>query len=258
MLKMTNLFAIGIVGLWFLAEAWTRRGPQLRFADSKKAVGELPAAGGAAPEMVQPTHEVEPATIGRPSSARSAREYVASAALFAGSALLASFVWLAIASVRAKVGPLTLPSNAQFYTPHLPWRVILTEKRYLFSVFPPIGGYRASVLVRPDLVELQTVTIWLAVGATIFAALRISFHNRMATLGTATAIVLIVGGPAFVLASFISSHVVFPPASRYGLSALPFLILLVAALVRGRGGSRLLGGFAVVVTVLTFGNLAFS
>jgi hypothetical protein len=53
------------------------------------------------------------------------------------------------------------------------------------------------------------------------------------------------------------NRVIFQPVARYGLSAIPMLILATAATVRGRVGTVLIAGFALLAAGTVLGTLTF-
>ncbi len=217
LLKATNLIGVAIVVLWFLAQAYRQSRD---------------------PEPDRPT----------------TREYVWACAWLLGAALVITGGWLELASARATVDPLALPSNKMFYRQDLPLHALWTT-RNLFSFFPPVGSYRAPILRSHPMRDLTTVATWLAVAGMVAVALRHALRDRLSTLAWWTMVVLVVAAPGFMLSTWLSNHVIFEPAARYALSAIPMIIVLGASLVKTRTAKLGLGAVAVVAIAVTFGTL---
>jgi hypothetical protein len=217
-LKMTNLIGVGIVVLWFLTQAVRVRGRD-------------------------------------PGTGRTTREYLWAVALLVGGAVGMTLLWIAIAGARATIDALALPSNAQFYEPGFPWQAFALRQN-VFSLFPPLGGLRPPVLATRLNDTIAYASGWLAGAVVIVAALRFDARRRLVTLGAWTGAVLLVAGPGFILSTWVVNRVIFQPVARYGLSAIPMLILATGAIVRGRVGTVLLAAFALLAAGTVLGTLA--
>jgi hypothetical protein len=218
--KMTNLIGVGIVVAWLLIQAyavWRREATE---------------------------------------TGRSARSYVIACAVLVGAAVAVTLLWMAIASSRATVDALRLQSNLQFYHPAFPADSLLI-RRNLFSLFPPLGTLRAPELQRRVIHDATVVTAWLAIAAILAAALRFSIRDRISTLGFSTAAVLVAAGPGFIVSTWLVNRVIFQPSPRYAMSAIPILIVLTAAMVRGRVATICIGVFAALVALTMLIVLAF-
>lgn len=219
--KNTNFLAVGIVALWLLAQAHRQR------------------------------RDPEP---DRPESRRYHRAVVA----LVGGFAIVTVVWLGVASVRATVDALDLPSNQMFYNSHFPRRPLL-DPQNLFSLFPPGGhSYRAPILTTQVVTDLGVVSGFLSGAALLAHALRFSIRERLATLGGFSTIVLIVGGPAFIISTWLANKVTFQPVPRYALSVFPILIVLLASLVKGKTATIAISAYAVVSAGIVLGTLVFS
>jgi hypothetical protein len=218
--KMTNFLAVGIIVLWFLTQAYRqRRDPELD----------------------------------RPSS----RRYVIACVVLIAVALAVTVVWLGIASARATVDALDLPSNANLYNPYFPRRPLL-DVGNLFAFFPAGGqAYRAPLLTTQVVTDLSYISGWLCVAGLLASALRFSVRDRLSTLGGWAMILMIVAGPAFIVSTWLANKVVFQPLPRYALSAFPVVIVLVASLVRGRTATIAFSVYAAVSSAIILGTLIF-
>jgi hypothetical protein len=218
-LKMTNLIGVAIVGLYLLARAfWAYR--------------------ERAPRAPTP------------------RAYVSGALMLVAGALGVTVIWLGLAGARATIDALDLPSNRQFYEPGVPWKM-LALRQNVFSLFPPLDRMRAPALITRMVDNVSTVAMFLAIGALVAASLRYSVRDRFATLGTWAAVVLVISGPGFIASTWLVNRVIFQPAARYGLSALAALIVVGAAMVKGRVATIALSTFAGIMAVTVLGTLAF-
>jgi hypothetical protein len=218
-LKMTNLIGVGIVALWFATQALRVRGRD-------------------------------------PEGGRTAREYCWAIGLLVGGAIGMTLLWIAIAGARATIDALALPSNAQFYEPGFPWQAFALRQN-VFSLFPPLGGLRPPVLATRMNDTVAYASGWLAGAVVITAALRFDVRRRLVTLGAWTGAVLLLAGPGFIMSTWVVNRVIFQPVARYGLSAIPMLILATAATVRGRVGTVLIAGFALLAAGTVLGTLTF-
>ena len=218
--KMTNFLAIGIIILWLLTQAYRQRRE---------------------PEPDRPTP----------------RRYLIACGALAAGAFVVTVVWLGIASVRATVDALDLPSNGMFFNSHFPRRPLLDHQN-LFSFFPPGGqAYRAPVISTQVIDDISLVSGWLAVAALLANALRFSIRDRLSTLGAWAAILLILAGPAFIISTWMANRVIFQPVPRYALSAIPIVIVLLASLVRGRPATIAISAYAGVAAAVVLGTLIF-
>lgn len=236
-LKMTNLIGVGIVAAWLLTQAYRRhRWPE-------------PAGTNAGAD--------DGGEDGGEDGGRTPREYLWAAGLVVAGAVGVTVVWLAIAGARATIDALDLPSNRQFYEPGFPWRTFVVRQN-VFSLFPPVDGFRAPVL---DTTMNQTVGYaaeLLASAVMVVAALRFNVRDRLGALAAWAGVLLLVAGPAFILSTWVVNRVIFEPVGRYGLSAIAAIIVVTAATVKGKVGTVVVSLFAVLVACTVLGTLAFS
>ncbi len=218
--KMTNFVAIGIMLLWLLTQAFRQRKD---------------------PEADRPP----------------ARSYVLAGGVLVAGAAAVTILWLGIAGVRATVDALDLPSNAMFYRPNFPLKPLLQSEN-LFALFPAGGqAFRAPLLTTRTIIDLSLISGWLCVATLVANALRFSIRDRLSTLGTWAAVILIVGGPAFIISTWMANKVIFQPSPRYALSAIPIVIVLLASLVRGRTATIAISIYAAITTLIILGTLVF-
>jgi len=224
LLKMTNAVAVGIVVLWFLARGCARWRAQGARDRTEPDVDE-----------------------GRDD----ARRYLIGAAALFGGMLLATMLWIVIASIRATIEPLDIPSNAQFYKESFPWG-LTADRGNLFGLLPPLGDWFPSLLYRRGPMNVAVVTGWLLIGVMLTSVLRFRISDRIALIGSACFAVLMSGGVVLMMLTWSVNQVVFAPVARYSLSAVPFLIVVVAGTVRGRVAPVVLSVFAALACSLTW------
>lgn len=218
-LKMTNFVAVAIVGLWFVMRAIEQQRERRR----------------------------------RNLSGVEGPHYVVGAAAILGSFLAVTLIWLAIASARATIDPLAIPSNRAVYFSTFGLGIALDSVN-LFALFPPIGGFVFAGLAKRGPLDVQMVTGWLAVAGLAAGLLRVSLRERLSLIATSSVAVLVAGGVGFMFLTWVFNHVIFHPVSRYGLSAIPMVIVLVASLVKTRPATvvlSLFAGLAIAVTIST-------
>jgi hypothetical protein len=219
-LKMTNFIAVAIVALWFLARAiqpwWERRQGRESDVDG--------------------------------------RRYLQGAAVLLASCLAVTLIWIVIASARATIDPLMIPSNRAVYFSSFGWGVAL-DSLNLFALFPPIGGFTYEGLAKRGPLDLQTITEWLAIAGLMVGLLRVSIRDRLSLIATGSVAVLLSGGIGFMFLTWIANSVIFRPVSRYGLSAIPIVIVLIASLVKTRPARLLISMFAALAISVTIFTL---
>jgi len=182
------------------------------------------------------------------------RRYALGAGALVGGMLAATLIWIVIASARATIDPLDIPSNAQFYKESFPWGLIV-DRSNLFGLLPPLGDWYPGFMNRRGPLDMAVVTGWLVIGAMITSVLRVRPFDRTALIGSACFAVLLTGGVGLMFLTWMVNQVVFEPVARYSLSAVPFVIVVIAGSVRGRFAPIALGAFAAISCGLTFGAL---
>ncbi len=216
--KMTNFLAIAIVVAWFLLQAYRQRSD---------------------PDPDRP----------------GVRPYVVASVVLLVGAIAVTIVWLGIAGLRATVDALDLPSNQMFYNSHFPRRPLL-DSQNLFAFFPPGGfAYRAPIIFTQVIRDLAYISGWLSAAALFAHALRFRIRDRLSTLGATATALTIVGAPAFIVGTWMANKVVFQPSPRYALSAFPIIIVLLAALLKGRTATIAICTYAGISTAIIFGTL---
>ena len=224
LLKMTNAVAVGIVVLWFAARAVALWRSATRDAERRDE------------------HRSE------------AKRYVIGAAALLAGMSAATLLWIVVASARATIEPLDIPSNAQFFKESFPWGLTL-ERGNLFGLLPPLGDWFPSLLYRRGPMNLALVTGWLLIGVMLTSVLRVRAADRLSLIGAASFVVLLSGGVVLMMLTWAVNQVVFAPVARYSLSAVPFLILVTAGAVRGRVSPIVLSLYAALCCLVTFGVL---
>ena len=233
-LKMTNLIGVGIVTAWLLTRAygvWRR--------SSSPGPGAEPDGPDGDPPI------------------RTARDFGWAAGLLVAGAVGVTILWLGIAGARATIDALALPSNAKFYEPGFPFRTLVLRQN-VFSLFPPVDGYRPPVLGTSMNETVGYASVLLAAAVMVVALLRFRVADRCGTLVAWAGVVLVAAGPGFIVSTWFVNRVIFAPVARYGLSAIAVIIVGVAAAVRGRVGTWVLSAYAVVAVATVLGTLAFA
>jgi hypothetical protein len=220
-LKMTNFAIVAVVALWLLSKAWCNR--------------------------YRPNEEDAAAKS-------TTRRLLVGAGVLVGSALAVTVAWIAVGSARALIDPLQLPSNAQFYQDAFPWGVLPTSAN-LFAMFTPVNDWTFPALRVRGTTDVQTVTQWILIAGMLVGLLRVSIRDRISVLAAWTAVVLLAGSSGFMLLTWVINRVVFSPASRYGLSTIPVLVIAAATLVRGRVGTLVMATFAALAVSVTLSSM---
>ena len=246
--KMTNLIGVGIVAAWLLTEAYRSHRSRAAGDDADSPAGTDGDDADAG---------VDPGDADAGDAERTVREYLWATGLVVAGAVGVTVLWLAIAGARATIDALDLPSNRQFYEPGFPFRTFVVRQN-VFSLFPPVDGFRAPVLDTPMNQTVGYASDLLASAVLVVALLRYDVRNRIGTLAAWTGALLLVAGPAFILSTWVVNRVIFEPVGRYGLSAIAMIVVATGAAVKGKVGTVLISMFAVLVACTVLGTLAFS
>jgi hypothetical protein len=114
--------------------------------------------------------------------------------------------------------------------------------RTIFSSFPPFDDGAIIYTKRFDSVYLTMATAaqLLAIGAMVAVALRDSIRSKIGSASFALMVGLLVSPTLYVLHDYWVGGSFYQPVARYGLSAMPFLAIVVATAARTRFSKLLL------------------
>jgi hypothetical protein len=106
------------------------------------------------------------------------------------------------------------------------------------AILTPFAHWPAnSVFEGGALRTVANLTSVLVAAPCLFYLLTGSFRGRTEALGSATGLAMVTGGPTLHLVNFILLGLAFGIQSRYGLSILPMLCLVLAGSLRWRGAT---------------------
>jgi len=186
---------------------------------------------------------------------RTPAELVRMAVLSTGLAVGVTLLWLLVAHVRAVPGAPTPPSTAVFRATHLRLDQVAAQAGAFLSPLaaPPILAPLASAFT----LAILSVSNLLVLSGTFGSALLAAARTRLEAAAIAAGALMLVGGPAFVVAIYVSDHSILPAIPhRYGLALIPAAAVCLAALLAkawARWGAAL---FAAVAGLYTIAHLA--
>lgn len=235
--KLTNAVAVGIVALWFLVRAIPADWP----ARVRVLVGV-----GSDPEP--------PVALSKPSAEDrelGSRSYLRAAVVLVAGALAIAFVWAAIDGVRATIDAGQIPQNRAFAADGFPALGLIFQPSNLFAFVPPFSGPIPRFLISDvGMQDLAYLNVVVFTGALIVGALRFRRDDRISILAASTLLLLFLGGPLFSLLQVVFNDIWNTTAPRYGLSAIPLLVIVLASAARGRLSGFLLTTYGAVAGVL--------
>lgn len=174
------------------------------------------------------------------------------AVLTVAAATVATASWLLL--FRSATAPADFtgsPQAAAYEVDALPLRNVFGHDA-VFALWPPIDQPHAPAELRTEPVRvLGTAAGALLVGSLVGGLLRARLNDRVSALTVATAAALIVSAPLLVVTTFVVSGLYFGIPSRYGLSALAPMALILARGAATRIGRALTGGAAVGLVAVT-------
>ena len=161
---------------------------------------------------------------------RSRREMVGMALASSAVAVGVVLLWLVIVHVRSIPGSPLSPSAASFRVDHFPVSRLLSQYSALVSPVsdPPV---LAPLQGKITLAIVAAFNVLLLVAAFGGAALSRA-GSRLEAIATSAAALMLVGGPAFVVAIYLSEHQVLPSIPhRYGLALVPMVAAALAMIL---------------------------
>jgi hypothetical protein len=182
-------------------------------------------------------------------------QLLAMAAAAAAVTVVTWVVWLWIVDKRAVPGAPIAPSAAVFHATRLGLDKVAAQVGAFLSPLtaPPILAPLVSVFTDSILTVLNALVIAGTFGGAALGGAR----SRLEALGTSTAALMLVGGPAYVVAIYVSDHQVLPGLPhRYGMALLPAAMACLGALLVKVWMRWAVALFATVAVLYTIGHLA--
>ena len=163
--------------------------------------------------------------------------------------------WAALVAGTSEVGDfIGSPQDGLYRVDHLPVASVVGDRPLLALLPPTDQPHEAAPLRTPTrAVFIAFARLLLVVGA-VGSVLRES--GRTTSLAAAALTALMTAAPLMILRNYLVNHWYFEIPSRYGISALPVLALLLAGAVTGRIGRGVVAGVAVGVVAATVVALA--
>jgi hypothetical protein len=169
--------------------------------------------------------------------------------------VLTTLVWFWITHRRAVPGAPTPPSTALFHATRLQLDQVVRQVGAFLSPVshPPLLAPLLSVFTVAIIDVLNALVLAGSFGAAAFAGAR----SRVEALAISTTALMLIGGPALVVAIYASDHSVLPDIpARYGLALLPAAMACLAALLAKAWARWAAATFAAVAALYTVGHLA--
>lgn len=148
---------------------------------------------------------------------------------------------------------LDIPKNRMFRVESLSADQVVSQVPALVTPVsrPPL----AEFLSGPGTSVLIRFTDWVLLGAAVGSALWATHRSRVAALGAAVVVTMVVLGPAMALRNYIFGSQFWPIPARFGLTLLPALALLLGVSVVKRSVRVAVTTFSGVAVVYVLGQL---
>lgn len=235
--KLTNAVAVGIVAMWFLIRAVPVDWP----ARVRARVGF-----GTDPDPPIAVDDADGA--GTPLGAR---RYLTAALVLVGGALAIAMLWAVIDGLRATIDASQIPQNREFAADGFPPLGLLLAPENLFAFLPPfLAPIPLEYLTDTSLRDLGYLNVILFTGALATVGMGFRRDDRITILAAVTFVLLLVGAPLFSLLQVVFNDIWNNTAGRYGLSAVPVLVIVLASAARGRLAGAVLTAFGAVAGLL--------
>ena len=246
-LKYTNMAAVGIVAAWLLVQAIpTGWAPRIR---KRLRIGAAPSG------LDEPDLPVEPAAD-RPQMELGSRRYLTGALVLLAGAVAVALAWAAIDHARAVIDASQIPQNREFAFHGVPPFDRVFSVVNVFAFFPPFVGYEPAWLQTTYVATVYEMLKLLFSGAMLVAALRFTRRSTTSVLATVGVVLLIAGGPLFMVMQIVVNSILNDVVQRYGMSAIPIIAVVAASFVRGRISRTALWGMTVVAVSTVLITLA--
>jgi hypothetical protein len=173
------------------------------------------------------------------------RQYLVAGVVAAVSAAVAVLSWRVVYELVSHDVDLSQTDQVRaFKIDHLDLRMLLGKKT-LFAAFPPPGIDYVPQILNTTAYSLFAQAALILIGGLLIAAAIRTVGDRLSALGVATVAALILTPVLFVIYNFVSASQYFPILPRNALTALPAVVVVVAAVARTRFAIALLGIVAV-------------
>ena len=125
-----------------------------------------------------------------------------------------------------------IPMNQRFAVHAFPARGVIEQLGVFINPLAPIGVTVGSPLVQM-LIERAVGAFFIA--GIVAAGLFWGSNSRTRPYAQAWLIIAVIGGPLFVIVSYIGQSVYVPPPSRYAVTLVPAVAVMIAGLLKTRG-----------------------
>jgi hypothetical protein len=160
--------------------------------------------------------------------------------MFAAGALT-SGAWLVLDSLRATISADIVPQTIAMKFDGLPPLKHLLNPDVLLTWFPPGRSFDSARFFNQYVSLMRSFVLPLLIGAIIVSALRVQKGNDIASLSLFAGLAGLVGAPAFIIGTVITSGVLIGAEGRYAVCLLPVYVIAIASQSKGRVGDVLLG-----------------
>lgn len=190
--------------------------------------------------VVEPTGSGEPAADRGGPALRTTRDYLLGSALLLGPAVAVAVAWSVVDKLRAVVEPDVVPQIIASRTNGIPPLSYFLQLNQVFAWFPPLNGYDSPRFATVYTQDLRVLLIYLFAGALLVGTLRFTRRDEIATMAGFVTVIGLVGGPLYVALNVGLQKILLDLPSRYGLSLVPFIVVVVASFARRRVGTAVL------------------
>lgn len=173
------------------------------------------------------------------------REYLLGSALMLGPAVAVALAWSVVDKLRAVVEPEVIPQIIGSRTNGIPPLSYFLQLNQVFAWFPPVNGYDSPRFTTVYTQDARVLLIYLFAGALLVGTLRFARRDEIATIAGFVTVIGLVGGPLYVALNVVVQNILLDLPARYGLSLVPFIVVVVASFARRRVGTAVLWLIAV-------------
>jgi hypothetical protein len=169
----------------------------------------------------------------RPGTVVVKSQEIRAAGLIAASSLVPAAAWVAIQAAYRLVDPNSLSINIRYRVDSISAEQIGVA----FGIFlTPLStpSYIPTTLQSVWTSDMTNILTWVLMAGVIVGAVSVVGDDRIAHLARACLLVVLLGGPLFVVLYFVALHQGGVIPVRYGFSLVPALIVCTSALIRAR------------------------
>ena len=160
--------------------------------------------------------------------------------MFATGALT-SGAWIFLQSLRATISADIVPQTIAMKFNGIPPLKHLLNPETLLTWFPPGNGFDNARFFNQYVSLMRSLVFPLLIGALIVSALRTRKGNDIASLSLFAGLAGLLGAPAFIIGTALTSGVLIRAEGRYAVCLLPVYVIAIASQSKGRVGDVLLG-----------------